>query len=182
MRLPQAVRDRIDAELRHRRVIHAAVLLRDEGRLDPTPGLYEAQDVVMERFRWLDREGLVEPEPTVEIPELVAAAQAIPQPVVAIEATWDGDTQGWFVRLTAIVERPGRYHDRFDDVQLAVISRGSDIRLFTGAVPPWPEATEATAKGEAVAAALGVPFHFTQPDKPDDQLPRWWDLRDNTTS
>jgi hypothetical protein len=174
-RLPQEVRDRIDAELRHRRVLPAIVLLRAEGGLDPLPGLHEAQIVVLDRLGWLAGQGLVEPKPSVELPQLVAAAEAIQQPVVAVEAVWDGDAQGWFVRLVAIVQRPSQHHARFDEVTLAKIGRGGDIRLFNGEVPPWPEAAEATEVGQALASSLGVPFHFTDSDAPDVELPRWWD-------
>jgi hypothetical protein len=171
MRLPQEVRERIDAELRRRRVLPAIVLMRAEGGLEPTPGLHEAQAVVLERFGWLAGQGLVEPEPKVELSQLITA---IERPVAAVEAVWDGDTQGWFVRLVAIVQRPSRHHARFDEVTLALFRRGGDIRLFNGEVPPWPEAVEADKMGRAVASSLGVPFHFTDPDAPDVELPRWW--------
>ncbi|WP_433371729.1 hypothetical protein ACQPZX_48070 [Actinoplanes sp. CA-142083] len=175
LQLPQEIQKRIDDELRNRRLIQAIKLVREEGGLEPKPGLYEAQNVVMDRLAWLSEQGLIEPEPTVELPQLIAAAKAIPDRVAAIEAVWDGDTFGWMVWLGAIVERPGQHHERFDEVGLAGIRRGGDIRLFLGEVPPWPEAAEATEKGHAVAAALGVPFHFTQPDTPDLDLMRWWD-------
>jgi hypothetical protein len=35
--------------------------------------------------------------------------------------------------------------------------------------------TEDLAKARAVADALGVPFHFTQPENADLDPPRWWD-------
>ncbi|WP_432981868.1 hypothetical protein [Dactylosporangium sp. CA-233914] len=115
-----------------------------------------------------------EPDPrTTEA--LIARAAGIGAPVVAVEALWDGDTQGWVVRLVAIVRRPGRRHDRFDDITLMILRHGGDIRLFTGQVPPWPEAHQATEQGQAVARHFGVPFHFTSPQTPDINLPRWWD-------
>jgi hypothetical protein len=90
---------------------------------------------------------------------------------------WDGDTQGWHVYLVAVVQRAGQHHDRFDEVPLTVLRGGGDIRLFNGQVPPWPEATHATKQGRAVAEHLSVPFHFTSPEAPGIDLPRWWDTK-----
>ena len=104
-------------------------------------------------------------------------AAATAAPIVAVEAVWDGDTQGWFVRLVAIVRRPGPDHERFDEVLLNLLRDGSDIRLFNGDVPPWPEARRATDQGQAVAQHFGVPFHFTSPELPDTELPRRWDTQ-----
>jgi hypothetical protein len=174
--LSSQVRDQIDGQLRQRRLIHAVVLLRSDGGLDPRPSLYEAQDMMAERLAWLRAQGSVEPEaPPAEVPQLVETVTAITDPVVAVEALWDGDTQGWFVRLYAIVRRPSRHHSCFDEQPLAGFRHGGDLRLFRGEVPPWPEAAEALAKGEATARSIGVPFYFASPDAPDDGLPRWWD-------
>jgi hypothetical protein len=49
------------------------------------------------------------------------------------------------------------------------------MRIFKGKVPPWPEAHEAATIGRALAERLGVSFHFTSPDRPGIDLPRWWD-------
>ncbi|MGW4960624.1 hypothetical protein ACWEPL_25700 [Nonomuraea sp. NPDC004186] len=173
---PPQVRDRIDEHLRRGRLIAAIMLLRSEGGIDPVPGLYEAQDMLQERSVRLAEQGLDDiEEAPVQLPRLVKAVRAISEPVVAVEALWDGDTQGWFVELVAIVQRPGRHHHRFDECLLALFRRGSDLRLFNGEVPTWPEAVEAVEKGQAIAHSLGVPFHFASPDTPDDSLPRWWD-------
>ncbi|GGR87902.1 hypothetical protein GCM10010169_35190 [Micromonospora fulviviridis] len=176
--LSPQLRDRIDGLLCARRLIAAVVLLRREGGLQPTPGLYQAQDLLIERRAELDGRGLVEPEPTpATTAQLIEKAAAITAPVVAVEALWDGDTQGWCVDLVAIVRRPGRHHDRFDEVPLTVLRQGGDIRLFNGHVPPWPEARQATEQGQAVAQHVGVPFHFTSPEAPDVELQRWWDAQ-----
>lgn len=54
--------------------------------------------------------GLVRPEPpSPTTAQLVEAVAAIAAPVAAIEGVRDGDTQGWLVRLVAIVRRPGAY-------------------------------------------------------------------------
>ncbi|MEV7907766.1 hypothetical protein [Streptomyces anulatus] len=116
-----------------------------------------------------------EQQARVRVSQLIETARAIGEPVVAVEALWDGDTEGWFVELVAIVRRPGRCHPHFDERPLAMFRHGSDLRAFNGEVPPWLEAVEATEKGQAVARTLGVPFHFTSPDTPDVELPRWWD-------
>ncbi|MBQ1053141.1 hypothetical protein KBX50_32435 [Micromonospora sp. C51] len=176
--LSPQVRDRIDGLLCARRLVAAVVLLRQEGGLQPPPGLYEAQDLLIERRAELDRRGLLEPEPAPSTTaQLIEKAAAITAPVVAVEALWDGDTQGWCVDLVAIVRRPSRHDDRFDEVPLTVLRQGGDIRLFNGQVPPWPEARQATEQGQAVAQHVGVPFHFTSPEAPGVDLPRWWDTQ-----
>jgi len=169
--------ERIDQLLCTGQLIHAVVLLRQEGT-QPPPGLYAAQDLLLERRAELDRQGLLQPPPPPPTTaQLIEAAEAVTTPILAVEAMWDGDTQGWFVRLVAIVDRPGRHHDRFDEVPLTVVRHGGDIRLFNGRVPPWPEAQQAIEQGRAVARHIGVPFHFTSPQTPDVELPRWWDTQ-----
>ncbi|MEU4475687.1 hypothetical protein [Micromonospora sp. NPDC023888] len=159
-------------------LIQAVALLRREGGLRPLPGLYEAQDLLVERRAELGRQGLLPPAtPPPTTAQLIAKAVAITAPIVAVEACWNGDTQGWYVLLLAIVSRPGRDHDRFDEVPLALLRHGGDIRLFNGQVPPWPEAQQAIEQGQAVARQVGVPFHFTSPEVPDVDLPRWWDTQ-----
>ncbi|WP_432830727.1 hypothetical protein [Dactylosporangium sp. CA-092794] len=172
------LRKRIDELLCARRLIAAVVLLRGEGGLRPRPALHQAQDLLAERQAELDRQGLVQPDPPPPtIQDLIEKTDALTEPIAAIEALWDGDTQGWHVRLVAVVRRPGRHHERFDDVPLTVLRHGSDLRLFNGQVPPWPEAQQASEQGQAVARHYGVPFQFTNPDEPDIDLPRWWDTQ-----
>ncbi|MEU5726346.1 hypothetical protein [Micromonospora sp. NPDC047738] len=176
--LSPQVRDRIDEFLCARRLIAAVVLLRREGGLEPPPDLCQAQDLLIERRAELDRRGLVEAEPVPPTTaKLIEKAAAITAPVVAVEALWDGDTHGWSVDLVAIVRRPGRHHDRFDEVPLTVLRHSGDIRLFNDQVPPWPEARQATEQGQAVAQHVGVPFHFASPEAPGIDLARWWDTQ-----
>jgi hypothetical protein len=99
---------------------------------------------------------------------LEAAVQPSP---VAIEATWDGDTHGWLVDLSAVVRTAEGYGARV----LRVCSGGGDIRLFNGHVPPWPGAVEAAELGQRLADELGVPFHFPSPREPEDDCPHWWE-------
>ncbi|MFF2566663.1 hypothetical protein [Streptomyces sp. NPDC058084] len=99
----------------------------------------------------------------------IALTHRVPGRLAAIEAIWDGDTKGWMVLLQAILKNPQ------GEVTLDVYRHGTDIRVFNGQVPPWPEAEEAFAIGSALAERCGVPFHFASPDEPDDDAPRWWD-------
>lgn len=93
----------------------------------------------------------------------------VPRPV-AIEALWDGDTDGWFVDLYAVVPAGQSYKS----THIQSCSRGGDIRLFNGQVPQWPEAREAAAVGCELAGALGIPFYFPSPEHPEDECPHWW--------
>ncbi|MGC5287718.1 hypothetical protein [Micromonospora sp. DT231] len=166
----------IDEALCTDRLIQAILLLRGEGGPQPRPGLYEAQDLLVGRRAELDRQGLLPPEPPPPTTtQLIAKVDAIAAPILAVEACWDGDSRGWCVDLVAIVSRPGRDHDHVDEVRLATLREGSDIRLFNGQVPPWPEAQQAIEHGQAIARHAGVPFHFASPETPDVDLPRWWD-------
>jgi hypothetical protein len=102
---------------------------------------------------------------------LLAKARALPAPPVAVQALWDGDTDGWFVYLSAVLEEGAGHRERV----LMVCRTGTDIRLFNGQVPPWSEAELATELGQALAARLGVPFYFPSPDHPEDDCPCWWE-------
>ena len=86
---------------------------------------------------------------------------------VAIQAVWNGDTQGWFVMLEAVIENV-EVSDSYEIISLGT-GRGAsgDMRLFNRQVPPWPEAIEAKKLGEQLSIELGIPFHFNSPDKPD---------------
>jgi hypothetical protein len=92
--------------------------------------------------------------------ELLAKAAALEEPPVGFGASWDGDTQGWFVILYAMLSRERCRH----------LSRlrgaGGDFRIFVGEVPPWPEAELAQAVGTELAERYGVPFTFASPERP----------------
>jgi hypothetical protein len=149
------------------------MLCRDEQ--GPRLRLVQAHELVARRRGWLADRGEIEPEPVLHLHDLQATVDAVADPVVAIEAVWDGDTDGWFVVLFAITERSSRLHPSLDEVRLAAFRRGTDLRLLNGQVPPWPEAADATRLGQALAQTMNVPFHFQNADTPDiDQL-RWWD-------
>ena len=105
---------------------------------------------------------------------LEKASEVLGSPV-AIEASWDGDTTGWFVMLTLLYveQADGSRYQTFDLAEM----RGTDgdLRIFNGQVPPWPEAAPAKQVGEELSVALGVPFFFASPNQPEDDCPRWWE-------
>ena len=104
-------------------------------------------------------ERMLPPEKMPSREELLARAAALPEQPVAFEASWEGDTTGWFVVLEAVLNG-NRRHD------LAALRGGSDYRLFVGEVPPWPEAELAKSVGAELAERYGVPFIFVSPDHP----------------
>ncbi|SNY44080.1 hypothetical protein [Paractinoplanes atraurantiacus] len=168
---------RVDELLCERNVLGALVLLCRDAGLQPPPSIHETQDFLHARQRELDRLGRVQPEPPPPTTEqLIAEAAAIPAPIAAIEAYWDGDTQGWHVVLVAVVRRPSSRHPTFDEVRLTIVDGGGDIRLFNDQAPPWSDEQSATAQGQAIAAHFSVPFFFASPDLPVLDPPRWWSV------
>jgi hypothetical protein len=107
-------------------------------------------------------------EPTLDA--ALATIQSSGATARAVEAFWDGDTEGWFVILSAACIIP--LGDELD-LDLGVFRHGGDIRLFNGKSPFWSEAASARSVGEAVAARLGIPFYFPSPLHPEDDCPRW---------
>lgn len=93
---------------------------------------------------------------------------------LAIEALWDGDTEGWFLDIYVVcasADAEGGY----SETHLGCLRYGGDFRLFEGTVPPWPEAAVAKLAGERVARELSLEFYFPSPDSPDDDCPHWWE-------
>jgi hypothetical protein len=103
--------------------------------------------------------------------QLLAKAEALIERPVAIEASWDGDSSGWYVCLAAILKTDTGYRDS----HLGALQDGGDLRLFNGQVPPWPEAVLAQEVGEELARKFGVPFYFPSPSHPETDCPRWWE-------
>lgn len=101
---------------------------------------------------------------------LLANLQTTAARPVAVEADWDGDSDGWFVRLkVAIIDAQGR------DVRIVRhIDRELAAKNPDHATQRWPEAVAAAAAGEELAAALGVPFYFPSPRYPELDCPDWW--------
>jgi hypothetical protein len=92
---------------------------------------------------------------------------------VCVQALWDGDSQGWFIRLEVVTKSDrGLFENGIGNVRF-----GGDERLFKGTVPPWSEARLAAEVGARLAKALGAEFYFPSPDAPDDSLPTWVQLR-----
>jgi hypothetical protein len=104
-------------------------------------------------------ERMLGPETLPSRQELLAKAAALPEPPIAFEAYWEGDTTGCFVVLEVVLNGNRRK-------DLAVLRGGSDYRLFVGEVPPWPEAELAKAVGAELAERYGVPFKFASPAHP----------------
>jgi hypothetical protein len=103
--------------------------------------------------------------------QILANAAALPQSLVAFEALWDGDSDGWYVVLSAILKSEDGYRAQ----GLGALQDGGDMRLFNGQVPPWGEALLAQQFGEEPARKFGVPFYFPSPNHPEEDCPRWWE-------
>ncbi len=165
-RLPDWIQSRADELIAEGKKISAVIEIRDN--LDePRPGIGECMQLLAERYAELD-EPWFRPNPPLNLDELIEEVAALPHPPDAIEALWDGDSEGWFVCLVAVTLRPKSGHN------LSCSRLGTDMRIFDGEVPPWPEALEAAAIGRALAGRFGVPFHFASPDTPIIDPPRWW--------
>lgn len=91
--------------------------------------------------------------------------------LVVIQALWDGDTQGWFLCLDAVFRIKGAYTEE----NLKGMRFGSDIRIFNGQVPPYPESEVAKLVGNILAEKYNIIFYFPSPDLPDDDCPRYWE-------
>jgi hypothetical protein len=170
MVLSSQVREQVDALVMNGSKLQAVKVIRDSLG-DGRPGLYECMELVAERFEDLGERFTRSPTAPLDLEELAAKVEALPHRPAAIEAIWDGDSEGWMVDLMAVTIEPQAEH------HLATIQHGTDIRLFNGEIPPWPEAREASAIGRGLAERFGVPFHFASPDEPDFFAPRWRDSR-----
>ena len=163
--LPTQVRAEVDALVMEGRKLQAVQVVRNALK-EPRPGIYECMDLVAERFTDLGQCFTRSPTAPLDADELTAEIEALPHEPVAIEAVWDGDSEGWMVRLLAVTIEPRIEH------HLATVQHGTDIRLFNGEVPPWPEALEASIVGQRLAERLGISFYFASPEKPDNFAPR----------
>lgn len=167
--LSSQVRAQVDAHVLKGQKLQAVKVIRDSLE-EPRPGLYECMDLVAERFEDLGQRFTRSPTAPLDLDELTAKVEALPQRPAAIEAVWDGDSEGWMVDLMAVTIEPRA------EYRLATVQHGTDIRLFNGDVAPWPEAQEASIIGRGLAERFGIPFYFASPDNPDF-APRWWDSR-----
>ncbi|MEV0191085.1 hypothetical protein AB0I39_21405 [Kitasatospora purpeofusca] len=167
--LPAETRHCVDALLAKDHRVRAIKAVRDAS-VPPAPGIQECMDLIAERCAvlGLSRTPRVPTAPS-DLDALTAEVEGLPRRPAAIEALWDGDTEGWFVRLLAVMTAPNAEHS------LALFRFGGDLRLFNGEVPPWPEAEHASTVGRARAERFAVPFHFESPGTPTDTVLRWWD-------
>ncbi|WP_234440701.1 hypothetical protein [Streptomyces rimosus] len=156
--LEERTRREIDAHvLRDRRLMAVKAVWEALSPLELGP--HAAEQVVHARYEALgDRVHFSPPDP-LDVPALAARAAALPGPVAAIEALWDGDTvHDWFVLLVAVLDHP------------AGEARLATVHHRPGGPAPGTTAAEA---GRSLADSLRVPFHFASPDTPDDEAPRW---------
>ena len=174
--LPEDVQQAVDAAVLQDRRINALLPMVEERPGREAISLSSAQDILANRYTALAAEITYQPERGPDLAGLIERVEQLEHPVAAIEATWDGDTQGWFVRLWAILATATLTGPRYEEVSVGFYSRrAGDMRLFDGQVPPWPEAQDAVDDGEALAARFGVPFYFVGRDRPDLDYPRWWE-------
>jgi hypothetical protein len=92
---------------------------------------------------------------------MLAALEKVDERPVAIEALWDGDTSGWFLRLSAVMPKNARGDLHFRLFHLGDFQSQDDVTLVR-------------FLGEAIAGRYGVPFFFPSPDKEEDDCPHWW--------
>lgn len=89
-----------------------------------------------------------------------------------LEALWDGDTQGWYLRVSVYVERGVWPVKRTECHALGPVVLGTDRRLFAGQVPPWPEAELVKSFVQHTQAKYGLTLYLPS-EEPDDECPRW---------
>jgi hypothetical protein len=99
--------------------------------------------------------------------------QKVPGRHTVLEALWDGDTQGWFLILSLYAEVGKLFWKKETSHHLGIVSFGSDIRLFNGEAPLWPEAELAKEWGQQAAEKYGLIFYFPSDKEPDDDCPSW---------
>ena len=77
-----------------------------------------------------------------------------------LEALWDGDTRGWVLVLSLYLIKKTAISIKQEVKQLGVLTFGGDFGLFSGDVPPWPEAVIAKEWGRKAAEKYGLLFLF----------------------
>lgn len=156
--LPAGIRAQVDGYVLQDAQLQAIRTLCQSGRALGI-GLPDAQSIVHDRYVHFGDRVARTPDSPLDLDSLAVRAACLPGRILAVEAVWDGDTvHDWFVVLHAVTDDPpGEHH------LATVYSRmgGADA---------------ATASGTALAAHLGVPFHFGAPDEPGYEAPRWRDL------
>ncbi|CAM5477771.1 hypothetical protein SAVIM338S_03231 [Streptomyces avidinii] len=178
--LPERIRRQVDGYVLQDRLMFAVRAVWQASRARGV-GLHLAQELVSERYAHFGDRVARTPDSPLDLESLAARASGIEGRVVAVEAVWDGDTvHDWFVGLWAVTEDPPGDHE------LATVYWRTGARALEAegidpdSGPLRPHAAAATRAGTALAAHLGVPFHFASPQTPDDGLPRWRETRAGT--
>ncbi|MFG2998536.1 hypothetical protein [Streptomyces sp. NPDC048340] len=167
--LPAGIRDEIDGYILQDSLLGAVRVIVAVGLVPHDIGVGTAQLIANDRCLHYGDRIAREPESPLDLESLAYRAAGCAGRVVAIEAIWDGDTvHDWFVRLLAITADPA------GEAQMATVYRSTAKRyLGEDEDSRHPAALAAERAGGALAAHLSVPFHFTSPDTPDDEAPRW---------
>lgn len=92
---------------------------------------------------------------------------------IVLEALWDGDTQGWFLRLYVYTQTGIFFNTKTTRHSLGHITLGGDIRVFSGG--QWTEAILAKEFGEKAIKKYNLEFYFPSDKEPDDDCPKWTD-------
>lgn len=91
-----------------------------------------------------------------------ARLYALKEPVVIIEGSWDGDSLGWLIGLSAITQTPSQSHSKFTESGLCLVR-------------DWENKVEyAEALGQELARVAGACFYLTNATV-DDRI-RGWDM------
>ena len=90
-----------------------------------------------------------------------------------LEALWDGHINGWF--LCIMLHTKTQFSNKLTESQIGYISLGNDHRLFSGKVPPWPEAELAKEIGQKAQVKYNLEFYFPSPDNPDSDCPSYFE-------
>lgn len=91
---------------------------------------------------------------------------------VAIQALWDGDTQGWCIYMEVIIDTKNRF-SKYSIFHLCTMRFASDLRIFNGQPTPWEETIVAKKIGNYISEQYNIPFWFPASEAPDDDCPSW---------
>jgi len=90
------------------------------------------------------------------------ALAAVAGPIVVVEASWDWDSHGAFLRISAITRRASQYHPQYTEHCLYGFRGEAD------------EIAPAIDFGKEFAASVNAPFYITDTQDMNDTK-RWWD-------
>ncbi len=99
---------------------------------------------------------------------------------IVVQALWDGDTQGWMLDLSVVIDTRTWFQKIlqkepiYKDIYLCYIRFGSDFRLFQGE-EAWDEAIVGKQICEILGQHYNIPFWFPSPIHPDSDCPSWFD-------